>query len=134
MSQGNVEVVRRALEAWGRGDPKAAAELLDPEVEWSMPSNIPEAGTYRGRDEVVRGLETFLEAWDDLAVTVEELLDAGDRVVALVRYSGRGRESGIEVSGTNTDAQVWTIRNGKAVRVELYGGTVDALQAAGLSE
>jgi len=99
-----------------------------------MPSNIPEAGTYRGRDEVVRGLETFLEAWDDLAVTVEELLDAGDRVVALVRYSGRGRESGIEVSGTNIDAQVWTINNGKAVRVELYGGTVDALQAAGLSE
>jgi uncharacterized protein len=135
MSQENVEVVRRALEAWGRGDTKAAADLLDPEVEWSMPPNIPEAGTYRGRDEVVRRVEEFLEAWDDLAVTVEELVDAGgDRVVALVRYSGRGRESGIEISGVATDAQVWTVRDGKALRVELYGGTAEALEAAGLSE
>jgi hypothetical protein len=61
-------------------------------------------------------------------------LDAGDRVVAFVRYSGRGRESGIEIAGMGTDAQVWTLRNGKALRVELYGGTSDALEAAGLSE
>jgi ketosteroid isomerase-like protein len=134
MSQENVEVVRRALEAWGRGDPKAAADLLDPEIEWSMPPNIPEAGTFRGRDEVVRRLEEFMEAWDDLAVTVEELVDAGDCVVALVRYSGRGRESGIETRGVTTDAQVWTVRNGKALRVELYGGTAEALEAAGLRE
>jgi len=134
MSEENVEIVRRALEAWGRGDPKAVADLLDPDVEWSMPPNIPEAGTYTGRDEVLRRLEEFLEAWDDLGVTVEELVDAGDRVVALVRYSGRGRESGIEIGGMTTDAQVWTVRNGKALRVELYGGTAEALQAAGLSE
>jgi ketosteroid isomerase-like protein len=134
MSQENVEIVRRALEAWERSDLKAAADLLDPEVEWRMPPNIPEAGTYRGRDEVIRRLEEFLEAWDDLAVTVEELIDAGDRVVALVRYSGQGRGSGIEIGGVSTDAQVWTLRDGKALRVELYGGTADALEAAGLSE
>ena len=134
MSEENVEVVRSALEAWERGDLKAAADLLDPEVEWSFPSNLPEAGTYKGRDEVGRRLEEFLEAWEDLAVTVEELVDAGDRVVALVRYSGRGRESGIEVSGATRNAQVWTVRNGKALRVELYGDTAEALEAAGLSE
>jgi uncharacterized protein len=133
MSQENVEIVRRALEAWERSDLKAA-DLLDAEVEWRMPPNIPEAGTYRGRDEVMRRLEEFLEAWDDLAVTVEELIDAGDRVVALVRYSGQGRGSGIEIGGVTTDAQVWTLRDGKALRVELYGGTADALQAAGLSD
>jgi uncharacterized protein len=134
MSQENVEIVRRALQAWERSDLKGAADLLDPEVEWRMPPNIPEAGTYRGRDEVMRRLEEFLEAWDDLAVTVEELIDAGDRVVALVRYSGQGRGSGIEIGGVSTDAQVWTLRDGKALRVELYGGTADALEAAGLSE
>ena len=134
MSQENVEVVRHALEAWGRGDREAAADLLDPEVEWRMPPNIPEAGTYRGRDEVVQRLDEFLDAWDALAVTVEKLMDAGDRVVALVRYSGRGRESGIEIGGVSTDAQVWTLRDGKALKVELYAGTADALEAAGLSE
>src|SRR5262245_25926097 len=106
MSQENVEIVWRALEAWGRGDRQAVVDLLDPEVEWSMPANIPDAGIYRGRDEVVQRLEEFLDAWEDLAVTVEELVDAGDRVVAFVRYSGRGRESGIEISGVTTDAQV----------------------------
>src|SRR5262245_10301848 len=134
MSQENVEVVRHALEAWGRGDREAAADLLDPEVEWRMPPNIPEAGTYRGRDEVVQRLDEFLDAWDALAVTVEKLMDAGDRVVALVRYSGRGRESGIEIGGVSTDAQVWTLRDGKALKVELYAGTADALEAAGLTE
>jgi uncharacterized protein len=134
MSEENVEIVRRALEAWERGDMNAAADLLDPEVEWRMPPNIPEAGTFRGRDEVVRRLEAFREAWEDLAVTVEELVDAGDRVVALVRYSGRGRASGVEIGGVTTDAQVWTVRSGQAVRVELYGGTAAALKAAGLSE
>jgi hypothetical protein len=134
MSEENVEIVRRALKAWERGDLNAAADFLDPEVEWRMPPNIPEAGTYRGRDEVVRRLEEFLEAWDDLAVTVEELIDAGDRVVALVRYSGQGRGSGIEIGGVTTDAQVWTLRDGKALRVELYGGTADALEAAGLGD
>jgi hypothetical protein len=134
MSEENVEIVRRALEAWERGDLNAAADLLDPEVEWRMPPNIPEAGTYRGRDEVMRRLEEFLEAWDDLAVTVVELIDAGARVVALVRYSGQGRGSGIEIGGVTTDAQVWTLRDGKALRVELYGGTAAALEAAGLRE
>jgi ketosteroid isomerase-like protein len=134
MSEENVEIVRRALEAWRRGGRKAVADLLDPEIEWRMPPNLPEAGTYRGRADVVRRLEEFLEAWDDLTVTVEELVDAGDRVVALVRYSGRGRESGIEIAGMTTDAQVWTLRNGKVLRVELYGGTAAALEAVGLSE
>ena len=134
MSEDNVEIVRHALEAWGRGDRNAVVDLLDPAVEWSMPPNLPDAGTYRGRDEVVGRLKEFLEAWDDLAVTVEELMDAGERVVALVRYSGRGRESGIEIAGMNIDAQVWTVRNGKVLKVELYGGTAEALEAAGLSE
>jgi len=67
-------------------------------------------------------------------VSVEELADAGDRVVALVRYSGRGRESGIKISGANADAQVWSVRNHQAIRVERYGGTAEAREAVGLSE
>jgi ketosteroid isomerase-like protein len=85
MSEENLELVRRALEAWARGDLEAAAEVLDKDVEWRMPSNIPEAGTYRGRDEVVRRLADFLEAWGELNVTVERLVDVGDRVVAFAR-------------------------------------------------
>ncbi len=134
MSAENVQIVRRALEAWEEGDLKAAAALLDPDIAWRMPSNLPETGTYRGREEVVRRLEDFLEAWGELTIAVEELIDAGDRVVALVRYSGMGQESGVQVSGRATDAQVWTLRDGRVVRVELYGGTEEALDVARLRD
>jgi hypothetical protein len=99
----------------------------------ALPRSTDRAGTYRGRDEVIR-LEEFLDAWDDLAVTVEKLVDAGDRCGCARCYSWRGPESGIQISGADTDAQAWTVRNGKALRVELGGGTAEALKAAGMSE
>jgi uncharacterized protein len=136
MSEENVELVRRILEAWNRGDLDAAAAELDTDVVWTWPKNVPEAGTHTGRDEVMRRLEEFLEAWNGLTITIERLVDADDRVVALVRYSGMGQESGIEVSSRSTDAQVWTVRDGSVVSVELYGGSSDAsaraLRAAGV--
>jgi uncharacterized protein len=134
MSRENVELVRRAYEAWNRGDFDAAAEYLDPEIEWRTPPNIPEAGTWHGRDEVGERVAAFLESWEELHAGVEELIDAGDRVVALVRFSGRGRGTGLAVEGTSVDATVWTLREGKAVRIEMYGGTAEALEAVGLRE
>jgi ketosteroid isomerase-like protein len=126
MPESNVEIVRRAYEAWNRGDFDAAAEVLDPQIEWQMPSNIPDAGTYRGPDEDRRRLEEFLEAWDEFTVDVEELIDEGDRVIARIRYGGLGSGSGIEVRGASADTHVWTLRDGRAIRLEMRGGTEEA--------
>ena len=134
MSRENVEVVRRAYEAWNAGDFEAAAELLSPEVEWRLPPNLPDTQTWRSKAELERGLEAFMESFEELHAEVQELLDAGDRVVALVRFRGRSAVTGLALEGAGVDAAVWTLRDGKAVKVEMYSGTREALEAAGLSE
>ena len=134
MAEDNVEIVRRAYEAFNRGDFDSALEFLAPEVEWQMPPNLPDVGVWVGRDQVIARMEEFFEVFDELQVQVEELIAAGDRVVALVRYKGRGSATGLEIEGAGLDSQVWTLRDGKVIRLELHGGTTGALEAAGLED
>jgi ketosteroid isomerase-like protein len=74
----------------------------------------------------------LLEVFNEFQVEVIELIDIDDRVVALVRYKGRGSATGLAVEGAGVDAQIWTLRQGKAVQVETYSGTIEALEAVGL--
>jgi ketosteroid isomerase-like protein len=134
MSQENVELVRRAYEAWNVGNFDAASELLSPEMEWQMPPNLPESDTWRSKAEVQRGLEDFMQSWKELRAEVQDLIDAGDRVVALVRFRGRSAVTELELQGVSVDAAVWTVRDGKLAKVEMYGGTEAALEAVGLRE
>ena len=63
----------------------------------------------------------------------EELMDAGDHVVALIRTGGRGKASGVDVSAQVWN--VWRLRDGKAVAWTYFGDDkAAALEAAGLSE
>jgi ketosteroid isomerase-like protein len=126
MSAENVEIVRRAYEAFNGADPEAAIELLDPDVEWTLPSHFPDAETWRGRDNVAEGLRGRAASWNSLNIEVRELIDAGDKVVALVRIRGQAALTGLDLSG-NEDAHVWTLRDGLAVSVRMYGGTREAL-------
>ena len=112
----------------------AGEEHFDPEIEWDASSSpLPDiGGVYRGKDEVRQFWREWLAAWD----TVEfeyELVDAGDRVVALIDQRMRGRSTGIEVP-LGKYAQVWTFRDGLVVHWEAYASQSDALEAAGLSE
>jgi ketosteroid isomerase-like protein len=132
MSRENVEIVRRAFEAWNRGDAEAATAVLDPDVEWRLPPNFPDAEGWRGRDEVVEGLTAIAGSWDEFRVEVQELIDAGERVVALVRFHGRAAITGLDLEGVSVDGQVWTIRDGRAVAIQMFNGSAAALQAAGL--
>lgn len=132
MSRDNVEIVRRAFEAWNRGDPESAIELLDPDIEWRLPPNFPDADAWHGRDAVVQGLTAVAGSWDEFQVEIHELIDAGDRVVALVRFKGRAAITGLDLGGMSVDGQVWTLREGRAVAVQMYNGKDDALAAVEL--
>ena len=135
MSQENVEVVRRAYEAWNQGDHETAFGFLDADVEVSVPPDLPEAGTYRGRGEVRRWVaDQLLPILEEVRAEPEKFLNAGDQVVVLVRYFGRGKASGIEVRGAVVDAHVWTLREGKVQKLHMYQGTEKALEAVGLLE
>jgi len=105
-------------------------EVLDPDVEWDVSRNSPETKVWRGRQGFVDGWRFWMRDWSEFRVELDELIDAGDVVVALVRQSGRGRGSGVEVE--QETATVFTVEGGKITRIEAYGGRREALRAAGI--
>jgi ketosteroid isomerase-like protein len=128
----NAELIRRGYEAWNRGDVEGVLTFLDPEIEWHGYTHLPESGALADREEVRAWLERFLDAWEQLDIDVTELIEAGDKVVALVRFRGRGKGSGVQVEG-GVDAHVWTVRNGQIAAVKLYQGTREGLEVVGRS-
>jgi len=128
MSEENVEIVRRGMEAYVRGDIAGALAAADPDIVWN-PSEEPAC---RGYDAVFSSLQQWEETWDDYAIRAEEYLDAGDSVVVKLQFKGRGKASGIEVTGGSY--QVHTIREGKTVEMNEFTDRAEALEAVGLRE
>jgi ketosteroid isomerase-like protein len=131
MSQENVEIARRCCEAFDRGEYEAALEALDPEIEYDM-THFPDGQVYRGREGVREAFRIWLGTWDDYRQEREEFIDAGDSVVVCVREHGRGKGSGLEL--TRVTFGVWTMLDGRVVRICFYGTRAQALAAVGLSE
>jgi ketosteroid isomerase-like protein len=136
MSEENVEVVRQIYGAVHRGDPGTVLALYDPEVEWIFARSpfrrLVQRDVYRGHDglrQFVR--ERYEDAWREIDDELEELIDAGDQVVSVISTHGRGRASGAEVEKVH--AGVWTIRDGRVVRVE-WMSRDEALAAVGLPQ
>jgi ketosteroid isomerase-like protein len=131
MSRENVEVVRRAFAAYARGDVEAMLEEVDQEVQWKQ---IEEPEPVYGRDGVREAVRRWDETWDNLQAEVEEYIDAGECVVALIRFRGLGRTSGVPVEMASY--HLFTVRNGKVARMFEYGPgkRVEALEAVGLRE
>jgi ketosteroid isomerase-like protein len=74
----------------------------------------------------------MLEVWEDFTPEPIDFTDAGDHVVVDARWHGRGRASGVEVGELAT--QVFTFRDGKAVRLESFTDRARALEAAGVPQ
>ena len=134
MSQENVEIVRRAYEAFARGDLDGVLEAMHPDVKWA-PAIAPLLGVepVRGKDALRRFFTQQLpEGFDDFEATPSSIEDLGDTVLVNVRYFGRGRASGVPVS---LEAfSLITLSGGKTVTLRDYETRVAALEAAGLSE
>jgi ketosteroid isomerase-like protein len=133
MSQENVEMVRRGYERFATTR-QFVADIASPEFVWDM-SNFhgwPEQQAYEGAEGAQSFLDNWIGAWDDWELEVDALHDAGDKVVALVRQHGRSKAAGMPVE--MSFAQVWTFRDGKQTRMEMYSDREEALEAAGLSE
>jgi ketosteroid isomerase-like protein len=107
-------------------------ERIAPEFVWDMSTfrNWPERQTYKGIEGAREFMAAWQGAWDDWKLEVEELHPAGDKVVAIVRQRGRAKATGMAVD--MHFGQVWTFRDGKQVRMEMYSTPEEALRAAGL--
>src|SRR4051794_12319052 len=134
MSQANVEAVLRGYEAFNCGDLDGAVEGFHPDVEWLGPGVLPDAQTHRGVEGVRALWASWRDSFEDFEIDIEEVIDVGDeRVIVMAAAAGTGRDSGVEVR-TPSFPHVWTIRDGKAIRVEMLPTRAAAIEAVGLSE
>jgi ketosteroid isomerase-like protein len=134
MSQENVEIVKAAYEAFARGGLDRWIEHFADDVYWRViEGDIDDFGPMHGKDAVRAWLQDWIDMFDGFRMEPIELIDAGgDTVVAVQRYGGRAKLSGVETD--QTEAEVFTIRDGKIAQCCEYRTRHDALEAAGLSE
>ena len=131
MSEENVSIVRRVYDSLDDPDESVRA-LWDPDVEFDVSRDVwgplVGGGLYRGLDGVRAWMLDLYSAWERMDLDCEELIDAGeDQVVAVLRVHGWGRLSGIEVE--YRPAGIWTLRDGRVVRVVWYASREKALEA-----
>ena len=128
MTAEDLDTVRRAYDAFARGDLDALEQLLSPDIEWRTTPDVPFLGNYRGIDEFLRAMAEWTEPFDELTTTVEEMIDTGERVVVRHRMRGRGTDSGVE-----TDLVLWqvvSVENGQLTRMHDFATREDAIAAA----
>jgi ketosteroid isomerase-like protein len=135
--------IRRALVArvltnmyasWNRRDWDAVLAIAHPEFERhsiAPPGHHLDMETHsRGHEGLLRFMKRWLDSWDEFRLEPREAIDFGDRVMVLVRRSGRGRASGIELDQASAD--VFTLEAGWAIRYDDYWQEDEALEAVGL--
>jgi len=120
----NLETVRGFYEAMGRGDIAFVLGFFDPQIEWSEAENFiySEGHPFIGPQAVLSGVfGRFAAEWDRFAATPEQILDAGDAVVSLGRYTGTYKATGADVNAQFV--HVFTLRDGKLVKFQQYTDT-----------
>ena len=127
MPQTNVEIVRAIFEAWNDGDLDSVMHLISEDVQWLEIGGRPERQETSGRETLRAGLESLFETWQYYRLEPEEIREAGDQVLAVVREVARGQTSGLEVEGRW--GYVIAVRAGKVSLVKAYRDPRDALAA-----
>ena len=132
MSRENVDLVRAIYAAFAAGDVPGVLGRMNPDMVWNEAENFPYAdgNPYVGPEAVLHGVFARIGAeWDGFEAAPEEILDAGDAVVALGRYRGT-----FKATGNKLDAQlahVWRVAGGKAVSFQQYTDTLQAARVTG---
>lgn len=126
MANDNLELVRGAYEAFGRGDVPAVMGALAQDIDWNTPAVLPHGGRARGLEEVGQFFQNLGATWEGFGLELDDVVGSGDRVLAIGRARGRleGRETGYGF------VHCWTVRDGALARFdeyvdpapELYGG------------
>lgn len=119
----NLEVVREMLDDYIRGDYEAALPAFTQDVEV-----VTALERFHGPAGVVKEAKRWEEMWTDYRFEVEGLIDAGDKVVLLYHQVGKAQESGVEID--ERAGWVYTLREGKIARVEMFQDREAALRAA----
>ena len=116
MSNDNVELLRGAYEAFGRGDIPAVLAVMHEDIAMHVPEPLPTAMTVKGRDEVPSLFQKIASTWEDFSLEIHDLVASGDRVCAI--GSAGGKLDGAPAS--YGFVHVWTVRDGVCTRFDEY--------------
>jgi ketosteroid isomerase-like protein len=130
-AEDNVALVRKAVEAVNHHDLTTLDAIFSEQGEFHSTFAASEGRVFRGREGLRDYFATLGEVFDDMRITIEEIVDAGDdRLVVVVRVMGRGKGSGATVEQRN--GQIWKFANGTIARIDSYLPPSDAFAAARL--
>jgi ketosteroid isomerase-like protein len=131
VSREDVELVRRAY-GHTEATKRVYAERFAPGFVWEMSGYDcrPERQRYDGVDGAQRFLDDWSGAWDDWRLEIEDIGQSGDKVVVVVRQSGRARATGMDLD--MVFAQIWRIRDGWFTRMDMYFRSVRSSESRGL--
>jgi ketosteroid isomerase-like protein len=134
VSQEHEHLLQRFAQSWADRDLEAAMDCVDEEIEVDWSDSIgPVAGTYKGRGEVGRFWNQILEAWEEFRPEIREVVESGpDRLITLDTVHARGMQSGIAVESHS--AMVWTFRDGRILRMQMFQTKDEALEAVGIAD
>jgi SnoaL-like domain len=148
VSSENVELARRIAELMApeefvagfrddetvRATSTALGPLVDPELTIEMvgPEYVRQRLTYEGIDGYIEAWQDWLTPYESYRAETEEFIDAGDKVVLLVRQLGQTKTGSVPIEAHS--AVVFTFRAGKLARLEFYLDRDRAMKAAGLSK
>ena len=131
MSQENVEVVKRAFAEFQRGN-FWVPEFFDPDVRVRWLDAVGAPSETVGLQDMTTFMLNWLGTFDNMSMVAERVVDAGDQVVVIAAWQGRGKASGVDSEWRQ--GAVWTLRDGRVASVIGYQEPSDALAAVGLAE
>jgi ketosteroid isomerase-like protein len=128
MAQEDVESVKAAYEAFGRGDLEGAAANFTEDVEWWSSDEIPNGGRIVGKAQVVESWSKIPENWSEFSVQPDEFIDGGDKVIVLGTQRGRSTNGG---SFESPFAHVLWSSGGKVSRAQFHTDSAQGVKALG---
>jgi ketosteroid isomerase-like protein len=132
LAAGDVELVRGLYEAWFAGDQETALAGVDPDIEWIEPPDSPESDTHRGAEGISFSTERWLAPFDAWRMEIADIREIREgKVLMSARQYGRGRGSSVEVEAWIF--HLWTVRDGRAVRMQMFLTEPEAVAAADTS-
>ena len=124
----NGEIIKGMYDAFAKGDVPAVLGAFDENIEWNEAEGFMYGGKYNGPGAVLENVFMKLGTeWEGFSAVPDEILDAGDNIVALGNYSGKYKES--SKSMKVPFAHVWTLRDGKIVKFVQYTDTLKVSEA-----
>jgi ketosteroid isomerase-like protein len=132
VSQENVEIVKRLLDAFNARDVEAFAEITTPDFEWTTSMTAVEGEIFWGREGIDTYFARMRDVWDQFLALADNYRDLGDRVLWQGHLEARGLGSGVPITAP-LDI-LYDIRDGKISRMHSYLDHAEALRAAGLEE